>query len=74
MNIGVLLIIALAVGLVVLIVLPRVRGFSRAERTTSERRKNGDRRLRQIRVPINRRRRDRRAQDAAQAFIEGLSN
>jgi hypothetical protein len=74
MNIGVLLIIALAVGLVVLIVLPRVRGFSRAERTTIERRKNGDRRLRQIRVPINRRRRNRRAQDAAQAFIEGLSN
>jgi len=74
MNIGVLLIITLAIGLVVLIVLPRVRGFSRAEKTSIERRKNEDRRKRQIRVPVNRRRRDRRAQDAARAFVDGLSD
>jgi len=74
MNIGVLLIIAVAVGLVVLIVLPRVRGISRAEKTTIERRKNGDRRKRRIRVPVNRRRKNRRAQDAARAFVDGLSS
>jgi hypothetical protein len=73
MNTGVVLIIALAVGLLVLIGLPRVRGIARAEKTTSERRKNPDRRKRQIRIPINRRRRNRRAQDAAKAFVEGLS-
>jgi len=74
MNIGVLLIITLAIGLVVLIVLPRVRGLSRSEKTTIERRKNEDRRKRQIRVPVNRRRRDRRAQDAARTFVDGLSD
>jgi hypothetical protein len=73
MNIGVLIIITLAVGLLVLIVLPRVRGISRTEKTTIERRKNGDRRKRQIRVPLNRRRKNRRAQDAARAFVDGLS-
>ena len=74
MNIGVILIITVAVGLVVLIVLPRVRGISRAEKTTIERRRNGDRRQRQIRVPRNRRRKNRRAQDVARAFVDGLSN
>ena len=74
MNIGVVLIITLAVGLLVLIVLPRVRGISRAEKTTIERRKHADRRQRQIRVPVNRRRRNRRARDAAQAFVDGLAN
>ena len=74
MNIGVLIIITLAVGLVVLIVLPRVRGISRTEKTTIERRKNEDRRKRQIRVPLNRRRKNRRAQDAARAFVDGLSD
>lgn len=74
MNIGVVLIITLAIGLVVLIVLPRVRGISRAEKTSIERRKNEDRRKRQIRVPVNRRRRDRRAQDAARTFVDGLSD
>ena len=74
MNIGVLLIITLAIGLVILIVLPRVRGISRAEKTTVERRKSGDRRKRQFRVPVNRRRSNRRAQDAARAFVDGLSD
>ncbi len=74
MNIGVLIIITLAVGLVVLIVLPRVRGISRTEKTTIERRKNADRRKGQIRVPLNRRRKYRRTQDAARAFVNGLSD
>jgi len=74
MNIGVILIITLAVGLVVLIVLPRVRGIARTEKTTIERRKLRDRRNRQIYIPINRRRRNRRTSDAARAFVEGLSD
>lgn len=74
MNIGVLLIITVAVGLVALLVLPRLRGISRPERTTIERRKGGERRKRRIRVPIDRRRKYRRAQDAARAFVDGLSN
>ena len=73
MNIGVVIIISVAVGLVVLIVLPRVRGISRAEKTTVERRSGVDRRLRALRVPVNRRRSDRRTQDAARAFVDGLS-
>lgn len=73
MNIGVVIIIALAAGLVVLIVLPRVRGISRAEKTTVERRSGRDRRLRRLRVPAERRRENRRTQDAAKAFVNGLS-
>jgi len=73
MNLAVIIIVGLAVGLVILIVLPRVRGFVRAEKTTVERRSGGDRRRRKLRVPINRRRRDRRTEDAAQSFVEGLS-
>jgi len=73
MSVAVFIIVAVAVGLVVLMVLPRVRGFGRSEKTTVERRKNGDRRQRQIRVPINRRRRNRRTQDAAKAFVDGLA-
>lgn len=73
MNIGVVIIIAVALGLVVLIVLPRVRGINRAEKTTVERRSGRDRRLRKLRVPLNRRRRPRRTQDAAKAFVDNLS-
>lgn len=73
MNIGVVIIITLAIGLLVLIVLPRVSGISRAEKTTIERRKIADRRQRRIRVPVERRRKYRRAQDAAQAFVDDLS-
>ena len=74
MNLWVPLIITLAIGLVILIVLPRVRGISRAEKTTIERRKSGDRRKRRFRVPVNRRRRNRRTQDAARAYVDGLSD
>jgi len=73
MNIGVIIIIALAAGLVVLIVLPRVRGIGRAEKTTVERRSGRDRRLRRLRVPVERRRENRRTQDAAKAYVNGLS-
>jgi len=73
MNIGVLIIIAVAVGLVVLVVLPRVRGIGGSEKTTVERRSGQDRRRRQVRVRVNRRRRDRRTEDAAKAFVDRLS-
>jgi len=73
MNIGVIIIIALAAGLVVMIVLPRVRGIGRSEKTTVERRAGRDRRLRKLRVPVERRRVDRRTQDAARSFVDGLS-
>lgn len=72
MNVGVLLIIVVAIGLVVLIVLPKVRGISRAGKTTMERRSGQDRRQLKLRLPVERRRRNRRTQDAARAFVEGL--
>jgi len=74
MNIGVVLIIAAAVGLVVLIVLPRVRGIGRAEKTTVNRRSGRDRRQRNVRVPVDRRKRNRRAEDAAKAFVDKLAD
>jgi len=72
MNFGVVLIIVVAIGLVVLIVLPKVRGISRAGKTTVERRSGRDRRRLKLRLPVERRRRNRRTQDAARAFVEGL--
>ncbi|MEE4273099.1 MAG: hypothetical protein V2I67_15610 [Thermoanaerobaculales bacterium] len=74
MNIGVVLIIAAVVGLVVLIVLPRVRGIGRAEKTTVNRRTGKDRRQRNVRVPVDRRKRNRRAEDAAKAFVDKLAD
>jgi len=74
MNVGVLLIIVVAIGLVVLIVLPKVRGISRAGKTTVERRSGLDRRQRKLRILVERRRRNRRTQDAAKAFVDGLDN
>ena len=74
MNVGVLLIIVVAIGLVVLIVLPKVRGISRAGKTTMERRSGRERRERKLRLPVERRRRNRRTQDAAKAFVDGLVN
>ena len=74
MNVGVLLIIVVAIGLVVLIVLPKVRGISRAGKTTMERRSGRERRQRKLRLPVERRRRNRRTQDAAKAFVDGLVN
>lgn len=72
MNLGVLIIIVLAILLVGILVMPRVRGIARAEKTTIERRAGEDRRQRNIRVPVDRRKRDRRAQDAAKAFVDHL--
>lgn len=74
MNIGVVVIIALAVGLVAVLVLPRVKGFLTKERTTVERRSGKDRRQRNVRVPVNRRRRGRRQEDVARSFVEGLTD
>jgi len=72
MNLGVVFILVVAVVLVILLILPRVRGIARGERTTVERRSGAERRRRRIRVPIERRRRARRAQDAARAFVDSL--
>ncbi|MEX1311320.1 MAG: hypothetical protein AB1Z65_12930 [Candidatus Sulfomarinibacteraceae bacterium] len=74
MNIGVVIIIALAVGLVAVLVLPRVKGLISKEKTTVERRSGKDRRQRNVRVPVNRRRRGRRQEDVAKTFVEGLTN
>lgn len=74
MNIGVLIIIVVAVLLVGILVLPRIRGIARSEKTTIERRTGADRRKHNVRVPVNRRRRDRRTQDAAKAFVDNLAD
>ena len=74
MNLGVILIICAAVVLILLFVLPRVRGLSSAEKTTVERRSGKDRRQRNVRVPVDRRKRNRRAEDAAEAFVNRLSD
>lgn len=74
MNIGVMVIIAVAVVLVALLVLPRVRGVAGKEKTTVERRSGKDRRQRNVRVPVDRRKRPRRAEDAAKTFVEGLTD
>lgn len=74
MNFSVLLIIVLAVLLVAFLVLPRFKGVVRSEKTTVDRRSGGERRRRKVRVPIERRRRNRRAEDAAKAFVDNLSS
>ncbi|MGD8441296.1 MAG: hypothetical protein PVG53_12215 [Holophagae bacterium] len=73
MNTGVLIIIVLTVTLVLLVVLPRVRGLARSEKTTVERRSGRERRRRTITVANDRRTRTRRAEDAAKAFVEKIS-
>jgi hypothetical protein len=74
MNIGVVVIITVAVLLVGFLVLPRFKGFASAEKTSVERRSGQDRRQRKIRVPRNRRRRGRRQEDVAKTFVEGLTD
>jgi len=73
MNVGVLIIITVAVALVAIVVLPRFRGFASKEPTTVERRAGRDRRQRHVRVPVERRKRARRAEDAAKSFVENLT-
>jgi hypothetical protein len=73
MNIGVIIIIAVTVALVLLVVLPRFRGFAKADRTTVERRSGEDRRKRNRPVLVERRKKPRRAEDAAKAFVEQIS-
>ena len=62
MNIGVVLIIGVAVVLVAILVLPRIKGVVRSEKTTVERRSGKDRRQRTVPVAVERRKRDRRAE------------
>jgi len=73
MNLGVLVIIIVAVLLIGLLVMPRVRGLIGSEKTTVERRSGADRRQRSIRVPMERRRRGRRADDLAREYVNNLS-
>jgi hypothetical protein len=73
MNLTVLIILVVTVVLVLVVVLPKVRGVSRSERTTVERRSGRDRRQRKVRVPVNRRKRARRADDAAKDFVRDLT-
>jgi hypothetical protein len=61
-------------GLVAMLVLPRVKGFLSREKTTVERRSGKDRRQRNVRVPVDRRRRGRRQEDVARSFVEGLTD
>jgi hypothetical protein len=74
MNIGVVVIITIALLLVGFLVLPRMRGFASNEKTTIERRAGADRRKRKIRVPRERRHKGRRQEDVAKTFVEGLTN
>lgn len=74
MNIGVVVIITVAVLLVGFLILPRVRGVGGIEKTTVDRRSGVERRHRKIRVPVNRRRRGRRQEDVAKTFVEGLTD
>ncbi len=74
MNIGVVVIITIALLLVGFLVLPRMRGFASNEKTTIERRTVADRRKRKIRVPRERRRKGRRQEDVAKTFVEGLTD
>jgi hypothetical protein len=73
MNLTVFIIIAVTVALVLLVVLPRFRGFVSSERTTVERRSGRDRRQRNVTVAVDRRKKHRRAEDAAKVFVDGLS-
>ena len=74
MNIGVLFIIVVAVVLIAFLVLPKLKGVARAEKTTVERRSGKDRRQRNVRVPVERRKKDRRAEDAAKTFVKELAD
>ena len=73
MNFTVVVIIAVTAVLVLLVVLPRIRGFVSSEKTTVERRSGRDRRQRNVTVSVDRRRKHRRAEDAAKVFVDRLS-
>lgn len=74
MNLAVVVILVVAVALIVLVVVPRVRRISTSEKTTVDRRSGADRRQRRLRVPVNRRKRARRAEDLAEQFVAGLES
>jgi len=74
MTLKIVAIIALAAAAVVAWATSRVRGLSRRERTTVERRSGVERRRRQVPVAVNRRRRARRTEDVARRYVEKLSS
>jgi hypothetical protein len=74
MNVAVVVILVVVAALVLLVVLPRIRRLSTSERTTVDRRSGRDRRRDRTRVPIERRRRPRRAEDAAREFVSSLES
>jgi hypothetical protein len=72
MNLGVLAIIAVTFALVLIVVLPRLRGLGASEKTTVERRSGQERRRIKRFVPLERRKQFRRAEDQARAFVDEL--
>ncbi len=74
MNVAVIVILVVAVALIVLVVVPRVRRVSTSEKTTVDRRSGIERRRRPLEVPLNRRKRARRADDIAEQFVSGLES
>ena len=74
MNVAVVVILIVAVALIVLVVVPRVRRVSTSEKTTVDRRSGVDRRRRRFKVPVNRRKRARRAEDVAEQFVSALES
>ena len=74
MNLAVLVILLVVLALIALVVLPRVRRITTSERTTVERRSGDERRHRRLRVPVERRKRARRAEDVAKQYVSGLES
>jgi hypothetical protein len=72
MNLAVLVIIAVTLGLLLIVVLPRLRGVGGSDKTTVERRSGAERRRKKAKLPVDRRHRPRRTEDAARAFVDGL--
>jgi hypothetical protein len=70
--------VAAIIAVVLLLILIRLRSNSgvllSSARPTSDRRSGVERRQRSIRVPIERRRDDRRMEDAAANFVAGLTS
>ena len=74
MNLAVFVILVVALALLVLVVLPRVRHVATSEKTTVENRSGHERRRRRLRVPIERRKKPRRAEDVASQFVSALES
>ena len=66
MNLTALVIVTAAVVLLLVVVFPYLKSMSGGQRKSGDRRTGADRRQRSIRVPFERRKRHRRAEDAAE--------